>query len=55
MPGRQMYLWRTVDSEGEVLDMLVRSRRDKHAVLRPMRKLIKNDVPIEIVTDRHKA
>ena len=28
--GRQMYLWRAVDSEGEVLDMLVQSRRDKH-------------------------
>ena len=27
--GRQMYLWRAVDSEGEVLDMLVQSRRDK--------------------------
>ena len=29
--GRQMYLWRAVDSEGEVLDMLVQSRRDKRA------------------------
>src|SRR5687767_14066049 len=27
--GHQMYLWRAVDSEGEVLDMLVQSRRDK--------------------------
>ena len=32
--GRQMYLWRAVDSEGEVLDMLVQSRRDKRAALR---------------------
>ena len=31
--GRQMYLWRAVDSEGEVLDMLVQHRRDKAAGL----------------------
>jgi len=27
--GRQMYLWRAVDAEGEVLDVLVQARRDK--------------------------
>jgi putative transposase len=27
--GRRMYLWRAVDSEGEVLDLLVQPRRDK--------------------------
>src|SRR5881227_2466348 len=32
--GRQMYLWRAVDHEGEVLDMLVQRRRDKRAALR---------------------
>ena len=37
--GQQMYLWRAVDSEGEVLDMLVQSRRDKAAAMRLMRKL----------------
>src|SRR5215469_12491884 len=37
--GRRMYLWRAVDHEGEVLDMLVQWRRDKHATLRLMRKL----------------
>jgi len=31
--GRHMFLWRAVDSEGEVLDMLVQRRRDKFAVL----------------------
>ena len=36
-----MYLWRAVDSEGEVLDMLVQSRRDKRAALRLLRKLLK--------------
>jgi transposase-like protein len=31
-----MYLWRAVDHEGEVLDMLVQRRRDKRAALRLM-------------------
>ena len=29
--GRQLYVWRTVDSEGEVLDILVQPRRDRKA------------------------
>jgi putative transposase len=29
--GHQMYLWRAVDDEGEVLDVLVQARRDKDA------------------------
>ena len=29
-----MYLWRAVDSEGEVLDILVRPRRNKKAALK---------------------
>lgn len=55
--GRTMYLWRAVDSEGEVLDMLVQSRRDKHAALRLMRKLLKNHgmAPTELITDRLRA
>jgi putative transposase len=39
--GKRMYLWRAVDHEGEVLDMLVQSRRDSRAALRLMRKLLK--------------
>jgi putative transposase len=31
--GKRMYLWRAVDHEGEVLDMLVQRRRDKRAAL----------------------
>jgi putative transposase len=27
--GRRMYLWRAVDSEGEILDMLIQPKRDK--------------------------
>jgi putative transposase len=34
--GKRMYLWRAVDHEGEVLDMLVQSRRDSRAALRLM-------------------
>ncbi|MGA8292327.1 MAG: DDE-type integrase/transposase/recombinase, partial [Rhodoplanes sp.] len=32
------YLWRAVDAEGEVLDVLVQSKRDKRAALKLMRK-----------------
>ncbi len=39
--GNRQWLWRAVDSEGEVLDLLVQSRRDKRAALRLMRKLLK--------------
>jgi transposase-like protein len=31
--GRMVYLWRAVDAEGEVLDVLVQSKRDKHVAL----------------------
>ena len=50
--GKQMYLWRAVDDEGEVLDILVQSRRDKDAALRLMRKLLKRQglLPTSIVT-----
>ena len=49
-----MYLWRAVDSEGEVLDVLVQPRRDKRAALKLMRKLLKKQgfVPDAFVTDK---
>jgi transposase-like protein len=52
--GRHLYLWRAVDSEGEILDMLVQSRRDKGAALRLMRKLLKKHgfAPKVLVTDK---
>ncbi|MCP4543885.1 MAG: IS6 family transposase [Chloroflexi bacterium] len=52
--GKRMYLWRAVDSEGEVLDILVQGRRDKRAALKLMRKLLKNQgfVPDAFVTDK---
>ena len=55
--SEQMYLWRAVDGEGTVLDVLVQKRRNKRAALRLMRKLLKNqDVhPTQIVTDKLKS
>ena len=52
--GKRMYLWRAVDHEGEVLDMLVQRRRDSRAALRLMRKLLKNQgsTPELLVTDK---
>jgi putative transposase len=52
--GRRMYLWRAVDDEGEVLDMLVQRRRNKHAALKLLRKLLKNQGvhPETITTDK---
>jgi transposase-like protein len=52
--GKRMYLWRAVDHEGEVLDMLVQRRRDKRAALRLMRKLLKKQgfAPKLLTTDK---
>ena len=52
--GRQLYVWRAVDSEGEVLDILVQPRRDRKAALKLMRKLLKKQgvAPATIVTDK---
>src|SRR5437667_2727053 len=52
--GKRMYLWRAVDHEGEVLDMLVQPRRDTRAALRLMRKLLKKHgfAPKLLVTDK---
>jgi putative transposase len=40
--GKLFWLWRAVDSEGEVLDLLVQRRRNKAAAIKLMRKLLKN-------------
>ncbi len=52
--GRRMYLWRAVDDEGEVLDVLVQKRRNKHAALKLLRRLLRNTGvhPEVIVTDK---
>src|SRR3954452_21193459 len=52
--GKRMYLWRAVDHEGEVLDMLVQSRHDRKAAVRLMRKLLRKQsfAPRLLVTDK---
>src|ERR687890_2709959 len=54
--GRRMYLWRAVDAEGEVLDVLVQAKRDTKAARKLMRKLLKKQgmVPDEWVTDKYR-
>ena len=51
--GRRMLVWRAVDDEGEVLEVLVRKRRNKAAALKLLRKLLKNQGihPETLVTD----
>ncbi len=51
--GQHLYLWRAVDSEGEVLDMLVQKRRNRAAALRLLRKLLRRQgCPAR--SDRHR-
>ncbi len=52
--GKRSYLWRAVDGEGELLDILVQSHRNKTAALKLMRKLLKKQgfVPDAIITDK---
>ena len=55
--GRWMYLWRAIDQNGEVLDVLVQAKRDKRAALKLMRKLLRKHglAPRTIVTDKWRA
>ena len=52
--ARRMYLWRAVDDEGEVLDILVQRRRNKAAAVKLLRKLMKKlgFAPRRLVTDK---
>jgi putative transposase len=52
--GQKHWLWRAVDQHGATLDVLVQSRRDRHANRRLMRKLMKKHgrVPRVLVTDK---
>ena len=52
--GRRQYLWRAVDQDGDVLDILVQSRRDRWAATRFFRKLVKAQgrVPQRLITDK---
>ena len=52
--GRQFWLWRAVDDEGEFLDLLVQRRRHKTAAVKLIRKLLKKQglAPDVLVTDK---
>ncbi|WP_201391438.1 IS6 family transposase [Ktedonobacter sp. SOSP1-85] len=52
--GKTSYLWRAVDQDGNILDILVQSRRNKHAAKKFFRKLLKGlqYVPRVIITDK---
>src|SRR3954452_2144717 len=52
--GKKHWLWRAVDQEGFVLDVLVQSRRDKKAAKRLFRKLLKKQgrAPRVLITDK---
>src|SRR5215218_3548267 len=52
--GQKHWLWRAVDQDGIVLDILVQSRRDKAAAKRLLRKLLTKQMrpPRVLVTDK---
>ena len=54
MHGRRQYLWRAVDQDGDLLDILVQSRRDRRAAVRFFRKVLKGQgrSPRRLVTDK---
>src|SRR5438445_3765381 len=55
--GKRHYLWRAVDQDDNVLDILVQSRRNKHAAKKLFRKLLKGVryIPRVIITDKLKS
>ena len=52
--GRRQYLWRAVDQDGDVIDILVQSRRDRRAAARFFRTLLKGQgcEPRRLITDK---
>ena len=52
--GRRQYLWRAVDPDGDVMDILVQSRRDRCAATRFFRTLLnaQGRVPHRLITDK---
>jgi putative transposase len=55
--GRQQYLWRAVDQDGDVIDILLQSHRDKCAAERFLRRLVQGQgqEPFRIITDKLKS
>jgi len=52
--GKRQYLWRAVDQDGDTIDVMVQSRRNKRAALRFFRKLFKRQgsLPWKVMTDK---
>jgi putative transposase len=52
--GQQQYLWRAVDQDGDVIDILVQPRRDQRAAERFFRRLLSGQgkEPFQIITDK---
>ena len=51
--GKQHYLWRAVDQDGEIVDVFLQTRRDAKAAKRFFQRFLKSGgVPREIVTDK---
>ena len=57
MGGKQHYLWRAIDQDGHVLEILVQSRRNTRAARRFFRKLLRGlqYAPRVIITDKLKS
>ena len=55
--GERHYLWRAVDQDGNVLDILVQRRRDKRVAKKFLRKLLKGlmYVPRVLITDKRQS
>jgi putative transposase len=55
--GQIQYLWRAVDQDGDLIDILVQPRRDQHAAQRFFRKLLRSQGkdPLRIITDKLKS
>src|SRR5262252_5791294 len=54
---QQQYLWRAVDQDGDVIDILLQSRRDQRAAERFLRRLVRGQgkQPFRIITDKLKS
>ena len=52
--GQRQYLWRAVDQDGDVIDILVQSRRDRRAAVQFFRTLLKREghAPRRLITDK---
>ena len=52
--GERQYLWRAVDQDGDLIDILVQPRRDARAARRFFRRLLNSQrqEPVRLVTDK---